>query len=186
LSQYYYTIASLPFLDFDSDPPVTQEEFLEACRKECSKKDFSLLKDISLVPPDSPCGWNPLVHGFYAWERSLRNELVLLRAKKMGIDPDAYIREGKEELEAVQAARSAFQNESPLGVEKVLNRARWMYLDYLETGHFFDLEKLIVYKLKLEILEQKAKADRDKGREMYTTIMQHFEEKLVSLESNNE
>jgi hypothetical protein len=104
----------------------------------------------------------------------------------MGIDPDAYIREGKEELEAVQAARSAFQNESPLGVEKVLNRARWMYLDYLETGHFFDLEKLIVYKLKLEILEQKAKADRDKGREMYTTIMQHFEEKLVSLESNNE
>jgi hypothetical protein len=199
LSQYYYTIASLPFLDFDSDPPFTGDEFLMACKNECNKQDFSLLQKTSLIPPDSPAtlfndNWGSaklntgqsLVDRFYTWERSLRNELVLLRAKKKGIDPDKYVQEGEVRLEPVQVARSAFMNESPLAAEKILNKARWAYLDQLEVGHYFDLEKLLVYKLKLKILEQKAKANIDRGREMYNTIIQHFENKLVSLESKND
>lgn len=185
MSQYYYTIASLPFLDFDSDPPLTEDEFLAACKNECNKRDFSLLEKTSLIPTDSPARQR-LVDRFYAWERSLRNELVLLRAKKKGIDPDKYIQEGEVRLEPVQVARGAFMNESPLASEKILNKARWMYLDQLEVGHYFDLERLLVYKLKLKILEQSAKAKKDRGREMYNTIMQHFENKLVSLESKND
>lgn len=186
MSQYYYTIASLPFLDFDSDPPLTYDEFLSTCRKECSKHDFTLIREISLVPGDSLPGKSHVAECFYALERSLRNELVLLRAKKLGIDPDKYVQEGKEELEPVKVARNAFMNESPLAAEKILNKARWMYLDQLEVGHHFDVEKLIVYKLKLKILEGIAETDKDRGREMYNSIMQYFDNKLVSLESKND
>jgi hypothetical protein len=186
LSQYYYTVASLPFLDFDSDPPMTEEEFIDICTKECSEKDFTLLQSISLTPPGSSGETNTVVDSFYTWERSLRNELVILRAKKKGVDPDAYIREGNEDLGSVQTARGALMSESPLAVEETLNKARWIYLDQLETGHYFDLEKLAVYKLKLEILENKAKTDKERGKEMYHTIMDHCDKKLEALESNDE
>ncbi|MBN2534242.1 MAG: DUF2764 family protein [Spirochaetales bacterium] len=186
MSQYYYTGASLPFLDFESDPPFPMDEFLLTCKRECTKRDFSLLEEISLIPADQSAGQYPLVDNFYAWERSLRNELVLLRAKKKGIDPGEYLQEGKGQLEPVLVARSAFQNESPLAAEKILSKARWMYLDNLEIGHYFDLEKLIVYKLKLEILIQKAQTNEDRGREMYKTIMEYFENTLVSLESKDD
>ena len=178
LSQYYYTIASLPFLDFDTEPPFTYDEFLEACSKECSVKDYTLIKNISLLPLEIQENHCPLSDLFHSWERSLRNELVLLRAKKKGSPPEKYLRQGKETLGPEQLARSAFHQESPLAAEQIIQKARWRYLDQLEVGHYFDVEKLIIYKLKLEILEEKSKAVKEKGREFYDSLMHQYEEEL--------
>ena len=81
-------------------------------------------------------------------------------------------------IEAQTAARQAFGQtnvqapgtESPLQAEEALNLARWGYLDQLEAGHYFDIDKLVVYVLRLQLLERKARFDEQKGREMFDLV----------------
>ena len=46
-----------------------------------------------------------------------------------------------------------------------MNRARWDVLEDLELGHTFDLERLLVYAIKLQLLERKFAMDADRGEE---------------------
>jgi hypothetical protein len=43
-------------------------------------------------------------------------------------------------------------------------------LDELESGHYFDIDKILVYALRLQILERKALFDEQKGREMFDKV----------------
>ncbi|MBN2445057.1 MAG: DUF2764 family protein [Spirochaetales bacterium] len=186
MSQYYYTIAALPFIDFESALPMELDHFLKECEKECNPRDYSLIKDSGLVPPLPQKKYPAILTAFYSWERSLRNELVVLRSKKKGVSPDMYVQDGETVFEPVQVARNAFNQESPLTGEQIIRKARWTLLDHLEAGHYFDVEKLIIYKLKLEILGLKGKSDKTKGEESYQHIINKFEEELNSLEIKDE
>jgi len=94
----------------------------------------------------------------------------MLRGKKKGVETEAYLIGSPGIITAQQIAREAFVQESPLQAEDTLNRARWSYLDDLEVGHYFDIEKILVYALRLQILERKALFDEEKGREMFEKI----------------
>ena len=52
-----------------------------------------------------------------------------------------------------------------LEAEKLLDRTSWQFLDELEQGHYYDLEFLMVYGLKLKILERHQEYATSKGRE---------------------
>jgi hypothetical protein len=67
-------------------------------------------------------------------------------------------------------AREAYAQDSPLQAEDTLNRARWGYLDELEVGHYFDIEKILVYALRLQVLARKALFDADRGRELFDKV----------------
>ena len=98
------------------------------------------------------------------WERCLRNELVKLRAQKKGIDVHSHFR-GEESYRGLEdTAREAFQAESPLAAEEILARARWRFIEEIETGHHFDLDRLITYYLKLQLLERKNGMTPDTGK----------------------
>ena len=62
-------------------------------------------------------------------------------------------------------AINAHRNPSILEGEKTLDLARWHFLEGLTFGHYFDLDILIVYVLKLLLLERWGKintADKTK------------------------
>jgi hypothetical protein len=185
LNLYFYLVSSLPFLDYDDDPPFTISGFLESCAGCCSKSNFFLLENASLFPRVEITGRNTLLSRFYSWEISLRNELARLRAKKKGYGPEKYIREQSRslisgEIAPQQTARAVYQQESPLLAEETILRARWVFLDELEADHHFDLEKLIVYKLKLEILVQKSHMKQEKGEEKFKSITDYFEKQVTA------
>ena len=90
-----------------------------------------------------------------SWESSLRNELVKLRTATLGVEAGKYLKNAEINTEAPGVARNAFKLESALASEEIINKARWDFLDELEVGHYFDLEKIIVYSLRLQILERK-------------------------------
>jgi hypothetical protein len=69
-----------------------------------------------------------------------------------------------------EVAREAFQATSPLDAESVLNKARWEYLELLETGNYFNLSKLIIYFLKLQVLQRKMEIDKEKGKAVFTEV----------------
>ena len=45
-----------------------------------------------------------------------------------------------------------------------MESARWDYLDSLEFGRYFNLESLVLYLLKLKVLERRAGLMADRGR----------------------
>ena len=170
MAQYYYLVASLPLLFYDSESFPSREDFLATCRQHITPRHYRLLVSAStrdLQPTAPAC---KILDLWRQWEIALRNELVRLRAKDRGREAQAYLVDSPGVIAPQIIAREAFGQESPLQAEDTLNRARWNYLDELEVGHYFDIEKILVYALRLQILARKALFDEDKGREMFDKV----------------
>lgn len=157
---YTYLISSLPMLHFGAKPPFSYEQFLLKCRELIPAKDFIILKD--LISLDNQ---QAVIKEMRNFELLLRNELVKIRALRKKIDPAKFLRQdGYAGPSVYHAALAAYRNPSPLEGEKLLDEARWKFLDELSAGHYFDLSALIIYAYKLLILERwfnMNTADRD-------------------------
>ena len=64
----------------------------------------------------------------------------------------------------------SFMKDSPIHAEHVLNNARWDYLENLKTGHYFDLEILVIYYLQLQILQRISHFKAEEGFKKYQSI----------------
>jgi hypothetical protein len=170
LAQYYYLVASLPLLFYDGESIPSREEFLATCRQHISPRHYSLLLSASVSDLRTTVPSCKTLDLWRQWEISLRNELVRLRAKNRGREAQAYLVDSPGVLAPQAIAREAFAQESPLQAENTLNRARWNYLDELEVGHYFDIEKILVYALRLQILAREALFDEVKGSEMFDRV----------------
>ncbi|MFH0827465.1 MAG: DUF2764 family protein, partial [Candidatus Omnitrophota bacterium] len=62
--------------------------------------------------------------------------------------------DGSTEPAISHLALNAHRSPSLLEGERMLDAERWRFLDELSLGHYFDLDFLIVYLLKLLILER--------------------------------
>lgn len=145
---YTYLIASLPSLVFGSEPPLSFQGFLDLCRPLIPERDFNLLQH-------SDEESQPSLQKWLEFDTALRNELAKIRAARKKIDPVKYLRrDGFVDPYITHSALNAYRNPSPLEGEIMLDRARWRRLDELGTGHYFDLDFLIVYAQKLLILER--------------------------------
>ncbi len=150
---YEYLISSLPMLHFEAQPPFSFESFLIRCAELISQKDMQTLQGVSLLEPSST--ENYLIRKWIDFDIALRNELVKVRAVYKKVDPAKYLRsEGYASASIYHIAIAAHRNPSVLGGEMFLDRQRWNFLDELAIGHYFDLDFLIVYALKMGILER--------------------------------
>ena len=169
--QYYYVITSLPSLSLSEELPVWKDDFLANCEKYLKKTDFNILESISLFDVEKDEASFDIVRRFFGWERGVRNALVRLRAEKLGLKPDEFVRGEIVDHSQTLLAEEAFNTDSPLMAEEILNRARWRYLDELEFGHYFDIERLVVFFIKLQILERISSFDAEEGRERLNAVV---------------
>jgi hypothetical protein len=176
--RYYYTLATLPFLQYEDKAPFSTQELYEACRGNIAEEDLALLEQVRLEPADSL--GNPFLAEWYGWELALRNELVKLRAGRLGLDVNEHLRPGEFFTGVFDIAREAFGQDSPLDGEAVLNRARWRKIEEMEVGRFFELANLIAFSLKLQILLRKDQFTREQGREKFDQIYQRIREDIQS------
>lgn len=158
-SFYEYLIASLPLLPFEAKPPFTHEQFLARCGEMIPEKDFVLLRSCALAEVPEPEVVQPTLEKWIIFERSLRNELVRLRASRRKVAPEKFLRGETNEPALYHMALASHRALSLIESEKMLDRARWHKLDELACGHYFDLDALIVYGLKLRILLRWEKID---------------------------
>ncbi|KHE92702.1 MAG: DUF2764 domain-containing protein [Candidatus Scalindua rubra] len=169
--QYYYVITSLPYISLSEGSHIGRDDFLASCKNYLKRTDFEMLGSVSLFyaeEGDMPPG---VIRRFFRWERGVRNVLVRLRTKSLGRESDELIRDEMVDHSQVILAEEAFNANSPLMAEEILNKARWRYLDELEFGHYFDIERLIVYFVKLQILERISSFDVEEGRERLNAII---------------
>lgn len=173
MSQYYYAVSTLPMLFFEGDPSQGEEAFLEFCRDQLSSRDFEALTATRLVMDEATAGMTELGREWFIHELGLRNSLVTLRASGLGWDEEEYYHRDSSgriwtDLPRVEeVVRSAVAAGDPLKSELALDRYRWELLDEFEVGHYFDLAKLQIYFLKLQILLRKALLGSEKGQESF-------------------
>jgi hypothetical protein len=160
-------------LFFESDNMPTTEEFLEPCSRLLSSRDYDLLLRARLLPNVEDLTRNPLLRKWYEFEVGLRNELARQRAAQLNRDEYTYVRTSPEgddytgTIGVSDIAREALTQETPLKAEMVLLRYRWSVLEELEVGHHFDVERLIIYYLKLQILWRKRLFNREDGTNVF-------------------
>lgn len=162
--QYYYLVVSLPELAFDQPPPLTTAEFLNRCEGQLPEDRFRLLEKATLFqekPAQTPLA---MLNRWYQFEHALRNALARERGRRLDRDPLPSLRGDAFDADAQAVAGRVLELASPWAAEEQLDLARWKFLDELEVENYFNLEKLVIYLLKLKILERRASFSEETGR----------------------
>lgn len=184
MAQYYYTVAALPMLSFTEKPDIDSEWFLDFCKTTIEEKDYATLVQGSIDNTSPPKDKDPLV--LREWkkrERAVRNNLAVLRGQKKQVDIEEYLRESEFFMHAEDQAKDFIQADSPLESEMQIINAQWYFVEEKEVGHFFDIDALLCYYLKLQLLERKMKMDQERGKERFETLYQRIRSKSPAEET---
>lgn len=152
---YPYLISSLPMLHFGMKPPFSSEKFLEICRHFIPDADIEAIKKSAISGEYIATEIQPTLKKWQDFDTFLRNELVKIRslhkhiALEKNLRPDGYV-----EAYIIHLAASVHRTPDILEAEKLLDQGRWYFLDALSFSHYFDLDFLLIYALKLFILER--------------------------------
>ena len=158
MDKYYYLISSLPLLKFTEKPFITSKDFIVEAEKWLSEEDFIILSkaDVNNFLKDKKD--TSLLKEWKQFEHSIREELVLFRRAKR---KDVEYRIRRDLSSVIQ------ESSNPLEIERRLLFLRWDFLEEHELEHFFDLDFLIIYYLKLQILERLASFNKERGKERF-------------------
>lgn len=175
-----YLICSLPHLTFDdaettrlrvvsllkkyAQTDVQQDgvvAILEAeAKRFLSPRTFDLFEQINvsnILESDNWKGFSEVLRDYSAFISRMRIELKRLRiARKEGA-----------EASALETLSFAFITGNPLEEELQLIQLQWNELEALAAGHYSDLDALILYKMKLLLLERWWSFNQEKGFEAF-------------------
>ncbi len=172
---YYYTVSSLPYLRYEEAPPFSREEFLRLCAVEVRGRDMEVLENASIYRPEPVEPSCRVLDRWVEWEGSLRDALVGLRASRLGVDGGKFVKGFPVASDTLGVAKAAVSKDDPMEAEEALNRARWRFLDDLEGRFFFDVNRLVAYLLKLELLLRMGTFEEEKGKERLESLVSALE-----------
>jgi hypothetical protein len=176
---YYYFIATLPTLLPRQTPSLSYEEFMQTAERLVEGQDLAILTAARLDNFTFDPAANEVFTTFQTWEINLRNRLAALRAAARKNTERNYEREAPSVPETAATARAAFEAADPLQGESVQNRARWDLLSALETYHEFDIEFLVIYALKLQLLERSAAMSPSAGAAAHQALEEDMDRELL-------
>jgi hypothetical protein len=173
MDKYYYLAAQIPYLSPDMDDAPTYEWFMAEAAKWLTDNDFKKLTSINIDNYRKHTSMSVAGSGFAHFENHLRSELAKYRKAQ------------KEDYEyrMENIPMNLVKEGNPLEIEKKLITYRWTFLNELEFGHYSDLDFLVITALKLQLLARLSAFDRDKGKEVFETVVS---EKLSQYENENQ
>ncbi|MGI9257136.1 MAG: hypothetical protein ACR2PY_09405 [Salinispira sp.] len=182
MSSYYYILASLPHLEFESDYIPDPADFLDLCRLFLSESDMRIVESATLHPhAEAPAETAPetaavpLLEKFRHWEIGLRNELAKQRSQILNREAAIRLNDDGSDCTAVSgladSVKLIMQSATPLEADIGLDRLRWQYLNELGSGHYFNVQQLIVYYLRLRIRIRRDRLTADSGIAAYNEQM---------------
>jgi len=162
MAGHQYLIAQLPMYPFEAEEKdlVRKEVFLELAAANLSKAEFAELCRANIATHAQKDLRNPTMKAYARFERQLREELAQCRKAancdcehKPVLFPVAMLKDG-----------------NPLEIETRLLKFRWDRLSEMEFGHHFDLDVIILFYLKLQLLYRKASFLPGPGLDAFTRI----------------
>ena len=187
MNNYEYIIASLPVLQAGYRGPLDADTILEEIREQLSATDAASLQ---LVLD----GWNANALGeeFYAraakshsafireyflYDRLLRNAKVAWLNKSLGrpegqdIMPAPGADTTDEDFEDQARAEEVLAGSDILERERGLDNLLWERIDGLTIMHVFDLDVILGFAAKLQIVNRWLKLDETTGRELFARLV---------------
>ncbi|GHV86648.1 hypothetical protein AGMMS50230_22560 [Spirochaetia bacterium] len=183
MRNYYYFVATLPFISYDDPPSMSSEEFRELCYSLLEPEDAEMVQycryDSQMaVETVQPTG-SDFIDLLMARERTLALNLAYLRAARLKRQSPGDPPHDVPRAEAV--AKAAFEMEDPLQASLYIDRARWGALDAMVGIDLFGVNNIFAYLMKLQLLERKQSFDTEKGsveyRKLYDTILNEYNTK---------
>ncbi len=157
-NKYYYLIASLPYLKMEGELKIKEETFLYECKKWLTGEDLETLGSATTSYKEPKEKDNSLILQWKEFDRELKKAIAAIReAKKNSSSGKA----GQE------IAKNIIDQETPLLMEQEFEKIRWHFLDNEEAKYDFDINLLVIYYLKLQILERLDGFDKEKGEERF-------------------
>ena len=167
MNKYYYLMAQLPSVSYQSPLPMASKAFFELCAAQLAADDLALLASCSLASRSVPTGSRVLT-AWAEWEGSLRVTLARLRAQKLGREAElAGLPTPTPIPEADALARVAMASESPLEAEFLLDRGRWAAIEGFRGLDAFDREAVFAYQLQLLLIERRDRLQSTSGYAAY-------------------
>ncbi|MBU1121881.1 MAG: DUF2764 family protein [Candidatus Omnitrophota bacterium] len=160
MSNYYYLAAQLPFLQFARWPEVTTENFLNEARKWLSKENFAVLENVNIDNFISDKTDTYVLKEYKRFDYRVKEEISFFR--KADSDGRSYKLSSK--------LREVFTVDDPLEREKLLLYLRWKIIEEKESGHYFDLDFLTAYFLKMQILQRLFTFNKDNGLRLFDEV----------------
>lgn len=169
---YFYFAASLPMIvNIDSECPCSTEDYLGRCEQLLTGEDFADLHQVLLEDGSLVVSADPMVQKIADANRDFRNALVWFRAARAGHDPLDYLRGDRfNDPFWADIVNRALKFSNLMEGKRLIDQTRWQALDDLIMGHHFDLSFLIVYGLKLRLLERYQEIHTDKGAKLFDEL----------------
>lgn len=127
---------------------------------------------------------NGFLAAWNTFESELRNELVRFRSQRLRKDPALFLKKNRSGEpyqtfgRTADTVKNAASESSPWTAERILAQLRWSFIDELIIGHFFDIEWLQGYGLKLRILERIASMTSERGKENFRAYYENVSKQI--------
>ncbi len=157
MSEYYYLAASLPYLKFGEELPITTEGFLYECEKWMEGEDMSAIASALEGELEKKEKAPSVLGQWKSFDLENKERMSEIRKAKKIKKTEG----GTKDLEQI------FRASNPLMAEEALERKRWDFLDSLHASFQFDINWLVLYALKLKINERLGAFDKDKGENIF-------------------
>lgn len=187
MDNYAYIIASLPVLNQEDHPQhFVAEEILAEIREQLSARDNSvldlLLEGYDPDKLDAEFYRRALAHGnrfireWFRFDLDLRNATVAFLNDSLGRpegqDLVLLAEREAEEFPEEEAVQQVLNRADLLQRERGLDDLRWQKVDELTAMDVFDLELILGFVAKLQIIDRWLKLDPESGRELFRKLVE--------------
>ena len=170
---YYYLVSSLPLPRWEEPPPFTADAFIELCSGHLTPVRNVQLQAVRLEPIQRFI--TPTYTEWAQWETYLRNALARRRAARLGIDAERWTQPEEDAWPYLERRiEEIFNASDPWARQMQLDLLRWQRLDELQSGHYFDFEALVVYKLRILLLEKRTHYTVEAGEEAFSNVIERI------------
>ncbi len=153
-------------------PPLGLRDFMAFCRSRLDAELAGALERVELFPGGDPCC--RAHRRWQEWETAIRNHLVTLRAAGSGGAPADWQHAQADVFPGdIRQLEEVLGSEDPLRRQLGLDQLRWQRLDEISVGLEFSFDALVVYKLRLLLVERWAAMSEAVGREARDGLVQH-------------
>ncbi|MHB9139312.1 MAG: DUF2764 family protein [Victivallaceae bacterium] len=185
MKQYYFLICSLPYIKLAEAPLVSIGEFRTLCKGQVNEKDMQLLDAVSLSPgKDNPFSSGSAIDQWMALEKTLRQRMAVYRMALKSEKSGRFAPKTDILSEIDRGIRDAYAKPNPAEREKALDSMRWQWLDELELGHYFDINKLFIYKLRLLIHDKWLRRNNETGYGNFERIVNIINSRTLNCNQN--
>ena len=207
MANYEYIIASLP--DITTGWKFTDEgpqDYIEEITGQCSKKDKELIEFLLSGYEDNNLNEefyiraithkNRFISEYFTFDLNVRNAKVKYLNKALGRPADKDVMSFPETApeKVSEAVAAEFEEsatlESILNAEDILTRERdlddlmWEKISSLTLFNYFDIEVILGFIAKLNIVARWYKLDEQTGREMFKRLVDEVRGTFKGVEYN--